>query len=347
MADLEIDLLDTGKDFILVADDIQAVMRYGEFALSLINSHYDKMFQCTTDFIKDNHALCVAADLQQAVFKDIALDERMANMILYPLFKDVADATGEYHPTENQRKLIALLLLAEIRSKITAGTIDLTAPASYIPDIFADKELHRHIRDFLLKKDASFPAPIADKIAQMQISSAVIPTVSKDKGTEMLTSYHLTDTLTYLLLDLQKYVSSSKQLKKCQCCGRLFYYQSRQSEKYCRLPHKDTPLLCNEIMHITPNDEFAKAREGARKYQHSRTTNESTKKKYDEKFLSKLYDNWSRECAEKFIEFKRTEDLQGFKVWIENTKLLAKELKRLWEEYQADGSIPYGGSADN
>lgn len=347
MADIGVDLLDTGESFILVADDIQAVMRYGEFALALINSDYDKMLRCTTDFIKDNHALRVAADLQQAAFKDIALDERMANMILFPLFKDVADATGECYSTENQRKLIALLLLAEIRSKITAGTIDLTAPTSYIPDIFADKELNRHVRDFLLKKDASFSAPIADKIAQMQISSSVIPSVSKDKGTEILTAYHLTDTLTYLFLDLQKYVSSSKRLKECQCCGRLFYPQSRQSEKYCRLPRKDTPLLCNEIMHISPNDEFAKARERARKFQHSSTTNESTKKKYDEKFLSKLYDNWSKECAEKCIEFKCMDDLQGFKVWIENTKFLAKELKRLWEEYQADGSIPYGGSADN
>ena len=210
MADLGIDLLDTGKDFILVADDIQAVMRYGEFSLALINSDFDKMLQCTTDFIKDNHALRVAADLQHAAFKGRALDERMSNMILFPLFKDVADATGECYPTENQRKLIALLLLAEIRSKITAGTIDLTAPASYIPDIFSDKDLHRHVRDFLLKKDASFTAPIADKIAQMQISSSVIPSVSKGKGTEMLTNYHLTDTLTYLLLDLQKYVSSSR-----------------------------------------------------------------------------------------------------------------------------------------
>lgn len=347
MADIGVDLLDTGKDFILVADDIQAVMRYGEFSLALINSDYDKMLRCTTDFIKDNHALHVAADLQQAAFKDVSLDERMANMILFPLFKDVADATGECYSTENQRKLIALLLLAEIRSKITAGTIDLTAPASYIPDIFADKELHRHVRDFLLKKDASFTAPIADKIAQMQISSSVIPTISEDKGAEILTAYHLADSLTYLLLDLQKYVSSSEQLKECQCCGRLFNYKSRPSEKYCRLPRKDTPLLCNEIMHISPKDEFAKAREGARKYQHSRTTNESTKKKYDEKFLSILYDNWSRECGEKCIEFKRMDDLQGFKVWIENTKFLAKELKRLWGEYQANGSIPYGGSEDN
>lgn len=311
MADLGIDLLDTGKEFILVADDIQAVMRYGEFSLALINSDFAKMLRCTTDFIKDNHALRVAADLQHAAFKDRVLDDEMANMILFPLFKDVAEATGECYPTENQRKLIALLLLAEIRSKITAGTIDLTAPASYIPDIFSDKELHRHVRDFLLKKDTSFTAPIADKIAQMQISSSVIPTISEDKGAEILTTYHLADTLTYLLLDLQKYVSSSKRLKECQCCGRLFYPQFRQSEKYCRLPRKDTPLLCNEIMHISPKDEFAKAREGARKYQHSRTTNESTKKKYDEKFLSKLYDNWSRECAEKCIDFKREDDLQG------------------------------------
>ena len=271
------------------------------------------MFRCTTDFIKDNHALRVASDLQQTAFKDVSLDDKMASTILFPLFKDVTDATGECYLAENQRKLIALLLLAEIRSKITAGTIDLTAPASYIPDIFTDKELNRHVRDFLLKKDASFTDSITDRIAQMQISSSVIPSVSKDKGTEILTNYHLTDTLTYLLLDLQKYVSSSRRLKECQCCGRLFYPQFRQSEKYCRLPRKDTPLLCNEIMHISPNDEFAKARERARKYQHSSTTNESTKKKYDEKFLSKLYDNWSRECTEKCIEFKRMDDCRGLR----------------------------------
>jgi len=278
MATIGIDLLDTGNYFILVADDIQAVMQYGEFALALINSNYDKMLQCTTDFLKNNHALRVAADLQGAAFKDRTLDDGMANVILRPLFKNVADATGECYLEESQRKLIALLLLAEIRSKITAGTIDLTAPTSYIPEIFSDRKLNQHIRDSLLKKDASFSAPIADKIAQMQISSSLVPLISKDKGAEMLTSYHLTDTLTYLLLDLQKYVSSAKTLKECQCCGRLFYPQFRQSEKYCRLPHKDTPRLCNEIMHSSPNDGFAKARNDARAYQSSRVNNASTRK---------------------------------------------------------------------
>lgn len=331
----------------MVADDIQAVMRYGEFALSLINSDYDKMFRCTTDFIKDNHALGVAEDLQHAAFKDRVVDDEIANIILFPLFKDVADATGECYIEENQRKLIALLLLAEIRSKITEGTIDLTAPASYIPNIFADKELNRHVRDFLLMKDASFTAPIADKIAQIQISSSVIPTVSKDKGAEILTTYHLADTLTYLLLDLQKYVSSSRRLKECQCCGRLFYPQFRQSEKYCRLPHKGTTRLCGEMMHSSPNDGFAKPRNDARAYQSSRVNNASTKKNYEEKFLLQLYKDWSNECRIKFVEYKSKDDLQGFIDWIEQTKFTAKELKRLWAEYQANGSTPYNAPADN
>ncbi len=348
MANIGIDLLDTGESFILVADDVISVMRYGEFALALINSDYDKMIQCTTNFIKHNHALRVAADLQQSAFKDIALDDRMANMILFPLFSDVADATGECYLTENQRKLIALLLLAEIRSKITAGTIDLTAPTSYIPEIFSDRKLNQYIRDSLLKKDASFSAPIADKIAQMQISSSLIPTISKDKGAEILTTYHLEDTLTYLLLDLQRYASSVvKTLKECQCCGRLFYPQFRQSEKYCRLPHKGTTRLCSEIMHSSPNDGFAKARNDARAYQSSRVNNASTKKKYDEKFLLQLYDDWSSECGIKFVEYKSGDDLQGFADWIEQTKFTAIELKRLWAEYQANGSTPYNAPADN
>jgi len=340
MTTIGIDLLDTGDYFILVADDIQAVMQYGEFALALINSDYDKMLQCTTDFLKNNHALRVAADLQGAAFKGRTLDNGMANVILRPLFKNVADATGECYLEGSQRKLIALLLLAEIRSKITAGTIDLIAPASYIPEIFSDRKLNQHIRDSLLKKDASISAPIADKIAQMQISSSLIPTISKDKGAEMLTSYHLTDILTYLLLDLQKYVSSSRQLKECQCCGRLFYPQFRQSEKYCRLPHKDTPRLCNEIMH-NGSDEFVKARARARAYQNQRVNNASTKKQYDEDFLLQLYDDWSGECGTKFVEYKSKDDLQGFTDWIERTKFTAKELKRLWAEYQANGSTPY------
>lgn len=279
MADLGIDLLDTGTEFILVAKDIAPVMRYGEFALALINTDHDKMLNCVTAFLQNSDKLKVAADLQRSpIFKDKTLNDGVANIILRPLFNDLASIIGEAYLDYGQRELIALLLLVEMRSKITAGTIDLTVPASYIPEIFFNKALNYHVRDFLLKKDAPFTAPISDRISQMQISSSIIPTISADKGAEILTTYHLSDTLTYLFLDLQKYVSSSKQLKECQCCGRLFYPQFRQSEKYCRLPHKDTSRLCNEIMHASPNDDFVRARNRARAYQKSRVDAPSTQK---------------------------------------------------------------------
>lgn len=142
MADMGIDLLDTGTEFILVAEDISPVMKYGEFALALVNTDYDKMLNCITDFLENSDKLRIAADLQKSpVFKEKTLNDGVANIILRPLFDDLSSIIGEaYLNNYGQRELIALLLLVEIRSKITAGTIDLTAPASYIPEIFSDRE---------------------------------------------------------------------------------------------------------------------------------------------------------------------------------------------------------------
>ncbi len=348
MADLGIDLLDTGTGFTLVAKDIAPDMKYGEFALALINTDYDKMLSTTTDFLRNSYGLIVAEDLQNIpMFEGKTLTDEIANMILRPLFNDLASIIGEAYLDRGQRELIALLLLIEMRSKITAGKIDLATPASYIPNIFSDRGLNHYVRDILLKKSTSFKSPITDRIAQMQISSSVIPVESADKGIEIFTTYHLTDSLTYLFLDLQKYVSSSRQLKECQCCGRLFYPQFRQSEKYCRLPHKDTPLLCNEIKHNSPNDEFVKARNRARAYQKSRVDAPSTQKQYDGNFLLQLYDDWSNECGIKFVEYKNRDDLQGFIDWIARTKFTAKELKRLWAEYQANGFALNSASAQD
>ncbi len=95
------------------------------------------------------------------------------------------------------------------------------------------------------------------------------------------------------------------------------------------------------------SDEFVKARAKARAYQNQRVNNASTKKQYDEDFLLQLYDDWSGECGTKFVEYKSKDDLQGFTDWIERTKFTAKELKRLWTEYQANGTTPYNAPADN
>lgn len=61
----------------------------------------------------------------------------------------------------------------------------------------------------------------------------------------------------------------------------------------------------------------------------------------------RLYDDWSNECGTKFVEYKSVDDLQGFTDWLESTRFTAKELKRLWVEYQANGSTPYRTSAED
>lgn len=330
---LGIALLDTGKHFTLVSEKLDTGIEYGMFALSLINTNYNDMLSCISDFLQNNHYLNMAMDLQKRKYHDSEINGAVADLILKPLRKPIAQTLATEYLDSMQSFMISLLLVAEIRNKITSAKTDLSDPTVYIPSIYADKALHEHIKNTLLKKEFVFSDPMQDKINELEFPMSITTT----SDGEALSTYYLQDTFSYLILDIQKYLSSSKTINECLCCHRLFYTKYRDSEKYCRLKHKDTPLLCNEIMKRNAKNKtgFAEVRNSARAFQSGRINNDSTQKQYDRNFLRQLYDDWSAECTVKYNEYLSQNDLYGFTDWIERTKFRADRLKELWKQYQS------------
>jgi len=334
MISLDIQLLDTGSNFILVSDDTETEFEYGSFALSLVNSDYDDMSQFMANFIRNNHVLKVAEDLQKNSEATIKLE--IANLILKPLYKLLSEYLSKEYLSNKQSSIITLLLMADIRKRITATKIDLTDSDSYIPFIYSAKELHNHVRNILLKNDLAFVSPLQEQINQIQFHSSVITT----KSGAVFQCYELEDSLTFLLLDLYKYSTAPKSVNECQCCHKLFYPKYRKSEKYCEFVHVHEYLNCKEVMHRkTPND-FAKARNSFRGYQSGRINNTSTLSQYSEEFLKPLYHKWSAQCRDKFGEYKAKDDLAGFKTWFETTKFTKDRLKAEWNIYQNNERQP-------
>lgn len=331
MDSLGIALLDTGKHFTLISEKLDTEIEYGNFAISLISTDYNKMLSCISDFLQNNHYLNMAMDLQKGKCHDGRINSAVADMILKPLCKPIAQTLAKDYLNGVQAYMVSLLLIAEIRKNIMDTAIDLSDPAVYIPSIYADKALHGHIKNILLKKDFAFSDPMQDKINELELPMSITTT---NEG-EALSTYYLQDTFSYLILDIQKYLSSSKRINECLCCHRLFFTKYRHSEIYCRLKHQDTHLLCNELMKrkAENNNGFSNARKGARGYQSGRIHNPSTEKQYGRDFLQQLYDEWSAECTVKYNEYLSQNDLQGFKDWIESTKFTAGRLKEISKQH--------------
>lgn len=88
-------------------------------------------------------------------------------------------------------------------------------------------------------------------------------------------------------------------------------------------------------MHISPRDEFVKARNNARDKQHKIKTYYENKNIYSTTFLLKLYDDWSIECGKQYKHFKRMNDIRGYRNWITRTRFTSQSIESEWEKYKS------------
>lgn len=306
-------LLDTGAGFTVLDKNIENNVPYGTFALTLSNIDYDKLrnsivntiFQYFSKPFNPNDTEMFVSSLYNKVDFHISL------------------ASKGYLKTE-QAHMVTELLVREILNKLEAEHFKITDIEKCMPVIFSNCKIRDYIKD-ILKRHSDNLTPIIQETGAFEINAQLL-------NMEMPVYYPNTAS-DYVLLDLKMYLEcSDKTVKECERCQRLFL-PTRKSDKYCRLPHRDSRSTCNKIMHITPNDEFAKARNKARDKQHKQIRYYRDTGKYDSEFLFELYDNWSIECGEKYKEFKSKMDLTRFKTWIEETKFTAKILKLKWNDY--------------
>lgn len=319
-------LLDTGTSFILVASDIETEIEYGRFALSLANSNYDDIHNLIENFIQNHNVLRLAEDLQKTSTIQDTINWNITNLILKPLYKEISQFLAKDYLTEQQSAFITLFFLSDIREKITDKQLDLSNPNIYMPLIYADKKMYTYARDTLLKKQVAFDSPLQTLINdKLEFTSSFITT----RNGASYQCYFIENLLDYLLIDLHKYLSFTKKVNECKCCGKLFFPLYRSSEKFCYFNNS----ACKTKMKNKSNDEFVNRRNYYRGYQGGRINNQSTKKQYPSDFLSDLYNKWTIECGDKFLEYKSTNNLNGFKEWFNKTKFTAERLKTKYQEY--------------
>lgn len=158
MAELNIQLLDNGENFILVSADTSTEIEYGQMAISIVNTDYNDMYSLIDDFIRSNRILKLAMDLQNSSNDELSagtIKPEILNMILKELYVPIYENIAKEYLSDQQAVIITLLIMSDIRSRLTGTVIDLNNPDYYIPLVYSNKELHNLITQLLLREDTS------------------------------------------------------------------------------------------------------------------------------------------------------------------------------------------------
>ncbi len=340
-----IHLMDMGTHFDMIYGKEHIAIHFGEYALSLANTNYDKMQKLieqyldlfTTQFetattlghIEQKHPDMVKKYASYGIYPNTVNFEviQILNSKLYkPLYKFLNNG----YLNKKQLTVITQLILSELELNISSNTFNWQEESTYIPSVLNHKELREHLDDILLRNSKYFSTEIQNQLSQKIIASSIN---IDNKGQTRIT-YHIDDTISFLLVDLQKYITGSKTVMRCENpdCKRLFYPLSGKNKHYCRLKHNNTKLTCNEIMHRKPKDEFAEKSKTARGKQQQFINNalalkNNPKYKYDYALLDKLYQLWQEECSKQMIAFRNKNDIEGYKNWIFQTRFTVKRLE--------------------
>ncbi|MFT4106872.1 MAG: DUF6076 domain-containing protein [Lacrimispora sp.] len=151
--------------------------------------------------------------------------------------------------------------------------------------------------------------------------------------------YHFTDVISFVLLDLQKYLDSNKVINNCERCGRPYFPTSGNNKRYCRFPNKGTNKDCAQLQRLI-FDEFAlvcrKARSNQKGFVENALKSETKKDQkikrkydYDIEKLNSEYESWKEELCKVRKECKDNNDLQGLIDWVEKSKFKIKRLEEL------------------
>lgn len=295
-------ILDTGSNFLIHTEKNEdIVFEYGLFTLSV----------CNIDFDKTNRRL------NQYLQKEANISDA------------VAHSFNSIYLSWEQTEVLVNMIAEEIQNNIDDGMANVIDDV--IPPLYKYKDYHIHFRKLLLRDSTAFTSDIQREFDSVVISQSI---VMLDDGLAV-SGYYLNTIEDFLLLDIQKYLLSSRTVKECDYCNRL-YIPKRKSDKYCRLPNFEK-LTCNELAHKNrTKTDFERLRDRARPEQRASLINDSTIKKYDVNLLQDMYQDWSDECGIQFKKYKAKDDLSGFEKWITKTKYTAERIKK---EYAKRGKV--------
>lgn len=340
-------LMDIGTHFDILYKKQRVTIHYGEYALALANINYEKVqdtikiyidtftkqfeIATTLGYIKHTHPDSVAKYKEHGIYPNAVKKEviQTINRTLYnPLYKLLDNS----YLNKKQLDMITRLMLSELENNIEADTFNWQEESTYIPSVIIHMGLREQLEGILLKDNNYFSEEIQQRLSQKLISSSI----NIDKSGTTRTVFHVKDTIAFLMIDLQKYLTSTKAVIRCENpdCNRLFYPKSNKNKHYCRLKHNGSKLTCEEIMHRKPTDEFAKRAKRARGAQQGFVKNalsheNNPKFQYDYGLLDKTYQQWQVDCTLQMELFRKSNDVDGFIDWIRNTRFTAERLGQL------------------
>lgn len=345
------DLLDVGSGaFEIVYGRQHIPIKYGEYALAIANIDYDKL----QTFIEQYLATIIEAFAQarnlallnpdstrydyKKYIKEFSQYGIMPNSVsgetiratIKEMTKPLFNFLDNGYLNKRQLRIVTLLILSEFDNCIRGDNFNWKDENSYLPAIFAFKELRQHLDSILLRDSNCFSEDLKSALSLQTISSSI----EIDRDGIARTTYHMNDTLSFLLIDLQKYLSGTKAVLRCENpdCRRLYYSRSKNNH-YCQLPHKDTDKTCSEIMRNKTKDEFAKLARLARGKQQKFVSNakDSNSDKFiiNEELLDNHYYKWKDECSEKMRFFRSINNITGFEDWIKDTRFTVGKLEEL------------------
>lgn len=136
-------------------------------------------------------------------------------------------------------------------------------------------------------------------------------------SSELYMEYEIKDIFSLISLDFFSMQSKNIHIKQCEHCGQFFIPLKRSDEIYCDRIIKNGKT-CKDVGYAEKEkkDPIKSLYTNARKTQHARIRYRSHIPDYKEKH----FEPWKKAAEEARDRFQKTNDVEGFKKWLEDNK---------------------------
>ncbi|MSS64171.1 hypothetical protein [Velocimicrobium porci] len=340
MADTTLLLVDLQDSFAIITKHQKVKIDYGLYSMMISSVNFDDIIatfndERFTDIIGKIAELrssiqyininCPAPDMQD---KCIELIKELSSLLYIPL----RSLLNTGHLKSKQLSTITDLFVNEFTNHLLSDYFCFEDRSSYVPSALHNIDFKAHIKSLMLRSTKNLFPSLQQEMNNLKLTA----TMTMINGTPY-TVYHITNTLEFLLVDLQKYLTGKKTAKECLYCQRLFFPVHRSTVDYCSLPYKETGKSCYYLKRHTPKDDLEALYFYAKRQQAKKRDYPTNVEKYGLFFLNKIYQEWEKDCTIQYAKARRTNNIEAFKNWIEDTKFLKKRLEELYNLQKKEG----------
>lgn len=334
MADTTLLLVDLQDSFAIITKHQKVKIDYGLYSMMISSVIFDDIIatfnderftdiigeiaelRSTLQYINLNHP---TPDMQD---KCIELIKELSSLLYVPL----RSLLNTGHLKSKQLSTITNLFVNEFTNHLLSDYFCFEDRNTYVPSVLHNIDFKAHIKSLMLHSTKNLSHSLQQEMNNLKLTA----TVTMIKGTPY-TVYHITNTLEFLLVDLQKYLTGKKTAKECLYCQRLFFPVHRSTVDYCPLPYKETGKSCYYLKRHTPKDDLEALYFYAKRQQKKKCDYPPNVDKYGLKFLDDILQEWKKDCENQYAKVRRTNNISDFENWIEQTKFKKHRLEELYE----------------